>query len=492
MVAAVAVSGGSDSMALSVLASRLGRRLLPQLRPVGLVVDHGLRPGSAAQADAVCAWLHKLVTYSSTSLDNLKSGLEGVLLRCQWPQGLPSSGHLQVAARSARYRLLEEACWDRGIGVLLTAHHADDQAELFLMRLARCSGFAGLAGTASSLHRRVQCPECGLPVATLMVCQDAGQTWMEDETNASLVFARNRVRAALCGPSGLCKADIQAVMALCQAARAEVEGLQEQLLLQSAQVAPDGYVTLNTKRLFQNAHHPYTSQKKPPRHSSIKQVVHFLASKQAKGALMVAGCLFHKHGGSEEVTVSRCPDPRRSAAVHISLAQIAAAKRPFVVHLDSKFLVSVDFDTQAASKSCKLLQSGSAALSIWYLTDRHWQELVRLSKSTCQCSCAQWTGSYPCSDPFSAQQVLRKLRNIPLSARWALPAVMDEAGKLLSLPVRTSFSKHNAEVYHLLRSAVRSTASTFFQVHLVNSVSSKKGSPSPAILAGQLHADVYT
>eukprot|EP00850_Spirogloea_muscicola_P010265 SM000060S19597 [mRNA] locus=s60:63774:68183:+ [translate_table: standard] len=411
-------------MALSVLASRLGRRLPPQLRPVGLVVDHGLRPGSAAEAEAVCGWLHKL----DLQYHNLR--------------------HVYF-----RYRLLEEACWDRGIGVLLTAHHADDQAELFLMRLARCSGFAGLAGTASTSHRRVQCTECGLPVATLMVCQDAGQVWMEDETNASLVFARNRVRAALCGPSGLCKADIQAVMALCQAARAEVEGLQEQLLLQSAEVAPDGYVTLNTERLFQNAHPPvveaalstlmqarhtlasslqvkdsaqYTSQKKPPRHSSIKQVVRFLASKQAKGALMVAGCLFHKHGSAEEVTVSRCPDPRRSAAVHVSLAQIAAAKRPFVVHLDSKFLVSVDFDTQVLRK----LRTIPLVIGLTILVNNG------------------------------------LLHNCVKSARWALPAVVDEAGNLLSLPVKTSVSKHNAEFYFLLRSAVRSAASSFFQVHL--------------------------
>eukprot|EP00850_Spirogloea_muscicola_P023747 SM000385S14625 [mRNA] locus=s385:37614:41725:- [translate_table: standard] len=416
VVAAVAVSGGSDSMALSVLASRLGRRLPPQLRPVGLVVDHGLRPGLAAQAEAVCVWLHKLGMLGGRAAAlPVASGATFF-----WaPAGGCSLSKLSsfTAPLPARYRLLEEACWDRGIGVLLTAHHADDQAELFLMRLARCSGFAGLAGIASTSHRRVRCSKCGLPVAKLMVCRDAGQLWMEDETNASLVFARNRVRAALRGSSGLCKADIQAVIALCQAARAEVEGLQEQLLLQSAEVAT------------------YTSQKKLPRHSSIKQVVHSLASKQAKGALMVAGCLFHKHGGSEEVTVSRCPDPRRSAAVHVSLAQ-AAAKRPFVVHLDSKFLVSVDFDTQVASKSCKILQSGNAALSIWYLTDHHWQELVRLSKSTCQCSCTQWTGLHPCSDPVSAQQVLRKLRDISLTARWALPAVMDEAGNLLSLPMQ--------------------------------------------------------
>jgi len=102
---------------------------------LGVVVDHGLRPESADEARLVCDRVRGM-------------GVECEIARCEWPDGRPKQGHVQEAAREVRYQKLLDICIKQQIGVLLIAHHSDDQAELFVLRLSRNSGILGLAGTA--------------------------------------------------------------------------------------------------------------------------------------------------------------------------------------------------------------------------------------------------------------------------------------------------------------------------------------------------------
>jgi tRNA(Ile)-lysidine synthase len=177
---AVAVSGGRDSLALALLAHDWVRTL--DGRIVGLIVDHGLRPESSTEASATRELL-------------ARHGVAAEILR--WRGTKPASG-LQEAARTARYRLLLQACRRHGSLHLLTAHHADDQAETVAMRAARQSGPDGLAGMAALVeyrHARLLRPLLPIPRAQLTATLEARAVpWIDDPSNLDSRFERARLR----------------------------------------------------------------------------------------------------------------------------------------------------------------------------------------------------------------------------------------------------------------------------------------------------------
>jgi len=122
----IAVSGCPDSLALLLLAN--------EVRPgriAAATVDHRLRPGSRAEAEQVAAICATLAVPLN-------------ILTARWTE--PPAANLQARARDERYALLADWAEGEGLAAVATAHHADDQAETLLMRLARGSGIAGLGG----------------------------------------------------------------------------------------------------------------------------------------------------------------------------------------------------------------------------------------------------------------------------------------------------------------------------------------------------------
>lgn len=205
----LAVSGGPDSLALLLLA----RAALPEGVAV-LSVDHGLR----SEAESEVAFVHGVCATLGVPFASAKVRL--------------AAGNLQARAREARYQALAQWAEDRGLGAVATAHHADDQAETLLMRLARGSGLAGLAGVRAVTHLPGSAQDAATPLIRPLldfrkaeletVVSAAGLTPVQDPSNRDPAFDRVRVREAL----------------------AESEWLDAQALATSAQHLAEGWRAL--------------------------------------------------------------------------------------------------------------------------------------------------------------------------------------------------------------------------------------------------------
>ncbi|WP_281261506.1 tRNA lysidine(34) synthetase TilS [Albidovulum aquaemixtae] len=179
----VAVSGGSDSMALLSLALRV------QAHRGGVVcavtVDHGLRPEAADEARSVAAFCRSI-------------GVEHDTLR--WDHG-EIEGNLQDQARRARYRLIADWAQREAIGHVVLGHTADDQAETFLMGLAREAGIDGLSGMRKAWVQNGTHYSRPLLGVTRTKLRDylnrQNIDWIEDPSNVDERFTRVKARRVL-------------------------------------------------------------------------------------------------------------------------------------------------------------------------------------------------------------------------------------------------------------------------------------------------------
>ena len=183
--ALLAVSGGSDSLALLFLCHqwRVARSVPLSIHVAS--VDHGLRPEAASECAFVAEQAEKL-------------GFDHATLKWTSPSDL---SNVQAEARTARYRLLSDYAYSLDCRHILLAHHQDDQAETFMIRLLRGSGVTGLGAMRAEqsidgvtlLRPLLSVPKVRLQASLKRLAAD----WIEDPSNADEAFLRVRVRALL-------------------------------------------------------------------------------------------------------------------------------------------------------------------------------------------------------------------------------------------------------------------------------------------------------
>lgn len=219
--------------------------------PIAATVDHGLRKGSYEEATRVHDWARRL-------------GVEHHILLLLWDEK-PPEANIQAVARDARYRQI--ATWARSkairepIKTLITGHTLDDQAETFLIRLARGSGLDGLSGMASVSPF----PVPGVEDLTLMrpllgfshqrlvaTLQAAKQTWIEDPTNDAKRFKRTQMRAArqVLDEAGLTSERLAQTAVHLRRAREAIEASVDELIAGVVEVSEWGYAFVRASELL--------------------------------------------------------------------------------------------------------------------------------------------------------------------------------------------------------------------------------------------------
>ncbi len=378
---AVAVSGGADSMALAVLLKSWAAELGGEA--VALVVDHGLRSDSAAEARRVGQWLGV-------------RGLQHHLLSWRGPK--PRSNR-QAVARAARYRLLADWCCEHGILHLATAHHLDDQAETFLLRLGRGSGLDGLAAMAAVREMpglRLLRPLLTVPKARLeATLRSRGVPWLEDPSNQDPAFARSRLRdlrPALAG-QGLEPARLAETARHLGRARSALEGTAAALLAKCVTIDPAGFAWLQQGPLVTASRE--TGMRAlgrvllavgggtySPRMVRLSRLYQHIGEKKFGGATL-AGCHVLPRRGRLLVAREAVPAP------------VAIVRPGARLRWDGRFEVEI---TRQAGEALEKLRLGP-------LGEAGWREISR------------------CPDLVEAEVV-------PAAARTALPALWDHCGVL--------------------------------------------------------------
>ena len=175
----LAVSGGSDSVALAFLMTRGGKKKNAAKRFVILHVDHGLRSESKEEYRFVRALAKRLgIPFKGTHAKVVKRKGES----------------LEMAARRVRLAFFSKCMKDLKLDAIATGHHMDDVAETFLMKLRRASLCGMREKSAVGAIRFVR---------PLLGCRDAelkdylckyGENWREDASNDDVSIERNRIR----------------------------------------------------------------------------------------------------------------------------------------------------------------------------------------------------------------------------------------------------------------------------------------------------------
>lgn len=175
----LAVSGGSDSVALAFLLTKGGKKRNAAGRFVVLHVDHGLRKESKEE--------YRFVRDLAKRLGLPFRGTHATVTRRRGES-------LEMAARRVRLAFFARCMKALKLDAIATGHQMDDVAETFLMKLRRAS-LCGLRETSEVGPVRFVRPLLGCRDAELKAyLEKYGESWREDASNGDTAIERNRVR----------------------------------------------------------------------------------------------------------------------------------------------------------------------------------------------------------------------------------------------------------------------------------------------------------
>ena len=180
----VAVSGGSDSLALSAMCKVL-QTDYKKIKFYYIYINHGIRKSSLSESKKLKKILKK--QYISLKVINNRKKI---------------TKNIQHNARKVRYSLLNKECKKKRIKFILTGHHKDDQIETFLIRLSRGSGVQGLSAMSakSSLNNNIKIFRPFLTESKknlILTSKKIFGTYIKDPSNLNDKFLRSNMRKLL-------------------------------------------------------------------------------------------------------------------------------------------------------------------------------------------------------------------------------------------------------------------------------------------------------
>ncbi len=286
-----AVSGGPDSLALLVLAVAAGCRV------TAVHVDHGLRPGSAAEADVVAEAAARF----------------GAAFRRE-QVAVPDGPNLEARARSARFAVLPPS--------VATGHTMDDQAETVLLNLLRGAGLDGVG----AMQPGPEHPLLGLRRReTRELCEAVGLTPVADPSNDDRRYLRNRVRHELLPLlADLARRDVVPLLAR-QAALAREDAAFLDALAAERVPDPTGAAALSgaprplARRAVRQWLRELDDEHHPPSLAEVERVL-AVAAGQAVGTELSGG--FRVHRRAQRLLV----DPPATAVVGMGVGRAPSGK----------------------------------------------------------------------------------------------------------------------------------------------------------------------
>lgn len=238
---AVAVSGGPDSIALFDILFHYTQSHQKKLHV--LTVDHGLRAESKSEAMDVGAWVE------SKKSDYLVHHI------LSWNGDKPEAAIME-AARHARYDLMAQYCNMQKIQTLFLAHHQDDQAETFLIRLAKGSGLDGLAAMDDTQiyadNLTMARPFLNTPKNDLVsYCLENKIKFVQDPSNENSKYLRPRLRQSMqvLSEEGLTAKRLSNLSRRLRRARNALENLTEKAYLDCLKETQDNQIVLDFLKL---------------------------------------------------------------------------------------------------------------------------------------------------------------------------------------------------------------------------------------------------